>query len=40
MKHEGDGVVSCDWCVRNDPQSFGKGTGRLRNQRTSGDNTN
>ena len=34
MKHENDGD---NWCAQNNPQRLGKGTERLRNQRTSGD---
>ena len=36
MEHEGD--TSCKWCIWNNPQSFGKGTGRIENKRASGDN--
>ena len=31
------GDTYCNWCARNNPQMLGKGIGRLRNQRTSGD---
>ena len=37
MEHEGDSVTDCSWCTWNDPEMIGKGTGRLRNQRTSRD---
>ena len=36
MENEGDGDTSCYWCTQNHPQRIGKGTGRLGNQRTSG----
>ena len=36
MEHEGDGDTNCSWCTWNDPQRIGKGTRRLKNQRTSG----
>ena len=35
MEHES--VTNCNWCARNNPQKIGKGTGRIRTQRTSGD---
>ena len=34
MEHEGDGDTKCSLWAWNNPQMFGKGTGRLRNQRT------
>ena len=37
MEHEGDSDTSCNWSTRKNPQRLGKGTGRLRNQKTSGD---
>ena len=37
MEHGGDGNTNYNWCTRKNPQRIGKGTGRLRNQRTSGD---
>ena len=37
MKHKDDGDTNCNWCTRNNLQRIGKGTGRLRNQRTNGD---
>ena len=37
MEHEGDGDTNCNWCTWNNPQRIGKGTGRLGNNRTSGD---
>ena len=40
MEHEGDGATNCNWCARNDPQRFGKGTGRLENQRNRKDRAN
>ena len=33
MEHD----TNSNWCAQNNPQRFGKGTGRLRNQRISGD---
>ena len=39
MEHEGDGVTICSWCNWNDSQRIGKGTGRHRNQRASGNHT-
>ena len=39
MEHEGDGDTNCNWCARNNPQRLSKGTGRLRNQWTSGGHT-
>ena len=35
IEHEGDRDISCNWCARNNLPRFGKGTGRLRIQRTS-----
>ena len=37
MKHDGVGDTNCNWCAQNNPKRVGKGTGRLGNQRTSGD---
>ena len=37
MEHEGDGDTNCNWCIRNNPQRLGNGTGKLGNKRTSGD---
>ena len=37
MEYEGDGNTNSNWYTRKYPQRFGKGTGGLRNQRTSGD---
>ena len=34
MEHESDGNTDCNWCTRNGPKRFGKGTGRAGNQRT------
>ena len=33
----GEGDTSCNWCTWNDSQRIGKGTGRLRNPKTSRD---
>ena len=35
MEHEGDSDTNNNWCPGNNPQKIGKGSGRLRNQRTS-----
>ena len=35
MQYEGN--TNSNWCTRNNPQRLDKGTGRLSNQRTSGD---
>ena len=40
MEYEGDGDTSCNWCTQNNPQRIGKGTGRLGNEKTSGDSPN
>ena len=40
MEYEGDGDANCNWCTRNNNQRLGKGTGRLRNLRKSGDHPN
>ena len=32
-----DDDTNCTWCTLNNPQSIGKGTGRLGNERTSED---
>ena len=37
MEHEGGGDTNCNCCTWNDPQGIVKGTGRLRNQKTSRD---
>ena len=37
MEHENDIDTNCNCCTRNNVQRIGKETGRLRNQRTSGD---
>ena len=37
MEHEDDRNTNCNWCAQNNPQRIIKGTGRLENQRTSGD---
>ena len=37
MEHESDGDTNCNWCTQNNPQRFGKGTGGLRNKKTSRD---
>ena len=37
MKHKGDGDTSCNWSTRNNTQRIGKGAGKLRKRRTSGD---
>ena len=39
MEHELDSDTNCNWYAWNNPQRLGKGTGRLRNQRTSGDHS-
>ena len=33
MEQEGDGDSNCNWSTWNDPERFGKGTGRIGNQR-------
>ena len=38
--HKGDGETNCNRCTRNNPQKFVKGTGRIRNQRTTEDHPN
>ena len=40
MEHESDGNANYNWCARNGPQRFGKGTGRVENLRTSRDHPN
>ena len=40
MEHEGDGDTNYNWYARNNPKRLGKGTGRLENQRSSGDPPN
>ena len=37
MENEGDSDTNCNWCVPNNLHRLGKGTGRLKNQRASGD---
>ena len=37
MEHEGDGDTNCNWFTWNDPQRLGKGAGKLRNQKASGE---
>ena len=39
MEHEGDGVTNHTWCTWNILQRVHKGTGRLRNQKTSRDHS-
>ena len=34
MKHESDGVTSCNWCTRYGHNRIGTGIGRLRNKKT------
>ena len=34
MEHEGDGNTICVWCTWDNLKWIGKGTGRLRNQRS------
>ena len=34
MEHGGDGDTNSIWCTWNNPQSIGKGTGRLGNERS------
>ena len=36
MEHENDGDVNCYWCFWNNPQRIDIGTGRVGNQRVSG----
>ena len=40
MEYGSDGDTSCNWCTWNNIQKIGKGTGRLRNSRTSRDHPN
>ena len=40
MEHEGDSDTNCDWGARINPHRIDKGTGRLRNKKTSGVHTN
>ena len=40
MEYEGDGQTNCNGCTWNDPQRIDKGTGKLRNERTSRDHPN
>ena len=37
MEHEGVADTNDNWCARSNLEKLGKGTGRFRNQRTSGD---
>ena len=37
IKHKGDGDTNGNWYTWNNPQRLGKETGRIRNQRMSGD---
>ena len=37
MEYEVDGYTNCNWGARSNPQSFGKGTRRLRNRGRSRD---
>ena len=39
MEHKRDSDTNCNWCTHNYPQKIGKGTWRLRNRTTSGDNS-
>ena len=39
MEHKGDIDIDCNWCAWNNPQRLGEGTGRIWNQRVSGDHT-
>ena len=34
---ESDGDTNCNWCTRDNSHRLGKGTGKLRNQRMSGE---
>ena len=36
MEHESDSDTNCNWWAWNNTQSLGKGTGRFKNERTSG----
>ena len=40
MEHERDVHINSNWCVWYNPQRIGKGNGRLRNKRSSGDHPN
>ena len=40
MEHESDSDTNCNYCSWYSHQRIIKGTGGLRNKRTSGDNTN
>ena len=35
MEYEGDSDTNCGWCIWENPQRIGKGTGKLGNKRTS-----
>ena len=35
IEHKGDGDTKCNWCTWNILVRIGKGTGRLKNKRTS-----
>ena len=37
LEHESDGDTNCNGCVRNNPQRFGKQTGKFGNRMTSED---
>ena len=37
IEHKGNVDTNCGWSTCNNPQSIGKGTGRLRNKRINGD---
>ena len=37
MKHKDDDDTNCNWYTQNNSQKIGKGTGRFRSQRRSGD---
>ena len=37
MEHEDDGRTNCNWCTWNNPPRINKGTRKLGNKRTSGD---
>ena len=40
MEQEGEGDTNCNWCARNNPKRIRKRTGRIGNERTSGDHPN
>ena len=37
VKLESNGMINCSWCAWDGTHSFGKGSGRIRNQRKNGD---